>query len=77
MLPNGSLLNHKSTLLVSVAADNYRINQPITDAIVKFTTPTNRTDLRSFVGLANQLSTGTAALTGMLAPLRPLLSIKE
>lgn len=61
----------------TVAADGYRIDQKITEAIAKFPTPANHTDLRSFVGLANQLSASTTALAGLLVPLRPLLSTKK
>ena len=60
-----------------LSADGYRIDQSITDAISKFPTPTNRTDLRAFFGLANQLSASTATLAGLLGPLRPLLSTKN
>ena len=61
----------------TLTADGYRIHQSITEAIAKFPTPNNRTDLRSFIGLANQLSATTAALAGLLSPLRPLLSTKN
>ena len=60
-----------------LSADGYCIDQSITDAISKFPTPANRTDLRAFLGLANQLSASTATLAGLLAPLRPLLSTKN
>jgi hypothetical protein len=36
-----------------VAADGYRVDQSIIEAVVKFPTPTNQTDLWSFVGLVN------------------------
>ena len=39
--------------------------------------PQNRTDLRSFFGLVNQLSSSTSAVAPLLAPLRPLLSTKN
>ena len=55
----------------------YRVDQSITDAIAKFPTPNNRTDLRSFIGLANQLSASTDSIATLLAPLRPLLSTKN
>ena len=61
----------------TVAANGYRVDQSIIEAIAKFPTPTNRTDLRSFVGLANQLSASTATLAGLLTPLRPQLSTKN
>ncbi len=61
----------------TVSADGYCIYQSITDAISSFPTPANRTDLRAFFGLANQLSASTAAVAGLLAPLHPLLSTKN
>lgn len=56
-----------------VTTDGYHIYDSITDAIVKFPTPSSRTDLRSFIGLVNQLSASTPAIAGLLNPLRPLL----
>ena len=61
----------------TVAADGYHIDQSITEAIAKFPTPTTSTDLRLFIGLANQLSVSTSTLAGLLAPLRPLLSTEN
>ena len=58
------------------SADGYRINGAITEAISKFPTPTSRSDQRSFVGLANQLSSSTSTVAPLLPPLRPLLSTK-
>ena len=46
-------------------------------AIAEFPTPANRTDLRSLIGLVNQLSTSTLTIATLLAPLRPLLSTKN
>ena len=60
-----------------LSADGYRTDPAITDAIEQFPTPTNRTDLRSFFGLVNQLSACTDTIAPLLAPLRPLLSIKN
>ena len=42
--------------------DGYRIDDSIVAAISKFPPPTNRTDLRSFVGLVNQLSASIPAM---------------
>ena len=42
-----------------------------------FPTPSNRTDLRSFFGLVNQLSSSTNAIASLRTPLRPLLSTKN
>ena len=61
----------------TISAEGYHIDSSITTAISMFPTPSNRTDLRSFFGLANQLSASTSALAGLLAPLRPLLSTKN
>ena len=61
----------------TISAKGYSIDESITDAITRFPTPTNHTNLRSFVGLANQLSASTATLSNLLAPLRPLLSTKN
>ena len=61
----------------TVAADGYRIDQSIIEAIAIFPTPTNHTDLRSFVSLVNQLLAITATLAGLLTLLHPLLSTKN
>lgn len=55
----------------------YQVDQSITDAISQFPKPTNRTDLRSFFGLVNQLSSSVNTVASLLIPLRPLLSIKN
>ena len=55
----------------------YQINPSITQAIAEFPTPANRTDLRSFIGLVNQLSACTPTTATLLAPLRPLLNTKH
>ena len=60
-----------------LSAKGYKIDESITEAIAKYPTPQNRTDLRSFIGLVNQLSTSTNAVATLLAPLRPLLSTKN
>ena len=60
-----------------LSADGYQIDPAITVAIKHFPTPTNRTDLRSFFGLVNQLSAWSDSVAPSLAPLRPLLSTKN
>ena len=55
----------------------YRIDSSITKAVSDFPTPANRTDLRSFFGLANQLSSSTDAVSKLLLPMRALLSSKH
>ena len=60
-----------------ISAEGYQIDPSITQAIAKFPPPSNRTDLRSFVGLVNQLSSSTSALATLMAPLRPLLCTKN
>ena len=60
-----------------VSEQGYRVDRSITDAISSFPTPANRTDLRAFFGLANQLSASTATIANLLAPMRPLLSTKN
>ena len=56
--------------------EGYQVDPSITAAIKQFPTPTTRTKLRSFVGLANQLTSGTKTITELIASLRPLLSTK-
>ena len=60
-----------------LSTEGYRIDPAITDAITKFPAPTTRTDLKSFFGLANQLTAGTDKIAKLLEPLRPLLSSKN
>ena len=60
-----------------LSAEGYRVDHSITDAISNFPTPTTRTDLRSFFGLVNQLSSSTSHIASLLATLRPLLSTKN
>ena len=60
-----------------LSSGGYRIDDAIVTAISKFPPPSSHTDLRSFVGLVNQLSTSTSAVAGLLAPLRPLLSTRN
>ena len=60
-----------------LSTHGYQIDESITEAISKYPTPTSRTDLRSFIGLVNQLSNSTNTVATLLAPLRPLLSTKN
>ena len=60
-----------------LSSAGYRIDPSITQAIANFSTPANRTDLRSFIGLVNQLSTSTSTVANLLSPLRPLLRTKN
>ena len=61
----------------TLSEKGYQIDQTVTEAISRFPAPSNRTDLRSFFGLANQLSASTDSIATLLAPLRPLLSTKN
>ena len=60
-----------------LSGEGYRVDSSIVEALLKFPTPTNRTDLRAFIGLVNQLSSSTPYVASHLAPLRPLLSTKN
>ena len=60
-----------------LSSSGYKIDPSITEAITNYPTPTSRSDLRSFIGLVNQLSTSTNTLATLLNPLRPLLSTKN
>ena len=62
---------------LQLSSEGYKVDTLITEAITKFPTPATRTDLRSFFGLANQLSTSTDKTAELLEPLRPLLSTKN
>ena len=53
------------------------VDRSITDVISNFPTPTSRTVLWSFLGLANQLSASTNTISSLLSPLRSLLSTKN
>ena len=48
--------------------DGYRVDTTITDGITQFPTPSNRTDLRAFFGLANQLAASTDSVATLLGP---------
>ena len=60
-----------------LSSEGYQIDPAITEAISKFPTPTNRSDLRSFFGLVNQLSSSTDTIAELLSPMRSLLSTKN
>ena len=60
-----------------LSSSGYKIDPSIIEAITKYPTPTSRSDLCSFIGLVNQLSTSTNTLATLLDPLRPLLSTKN
>ena len=60
-----------------LSADGYRVDPSLTDAISKFPAPATHTELRSFFGLANQLTTSIDKIANLLAPLQPLLSTKN
>ena len=54
-----------------LSAEGYQVDPSITTA---YPSPTNYSELRSFLGLVNQLSTSTNTLATLLGPLRPLLN---
>ena len=60
-----------------LSSEGYQIDPAITEAISKFPTPTNRSDLRSFFGLVNQLSSSTDIIAELLSPMSSLLSTKN
>ena len=61
----------------SLSGEGYQIDQSITEAISQFPTPTNLTDLCSFIGSAYQLLASTESVAMHLAPLCPLNSTKN
>ena len=56
-----------------VSESGYTVDDRKTSAIAEFPTPSNITDLRSFLGLANQLGHFTPDIAGAAEPLRDLL----
>ena len=60
-----------------LSADGYQVDPTITEAISRYPAPTSHTELRSFIGLVNQLSSSTNTVATLLAPFRPLLSTKN
>ena len=69
--------NHSGFAGFILSPDGYQIDPSITQAIAEFPTPGSRTDLRSFIGLVNQLSASTPKIATLLALLQPLLSTKH
>jgi len=68
----------KTTFVSFLLSDQcYQVDPAITDAIARYPVLTNRTELRSFVGLVNQLSSRTNAVAFLLTPFRALLSTKN
>ena len=57
----------------TVSASGYTVDPTKTSAIQDFAIPSNRTDLRSFLGLVNQCGEFSSRLAEHAAPLRPLL----
>lgn len=58
-----------------LSAEGYQVDSSITAAITAYPSPTNCAELRSFIGLVNQLSTSVNNLVALLllGPLRPFL----
>ena len=56
----------------SIAADPRKVK-----VIAEFSTPANITDLRSFMGLVNQLAEFSPHISAAAQPLRPLMSPKR
>ena len=55
-----------------VTAGKFKIDEELTEALRQFPRPTNRTELRSFLGLVQQLSPFTDEVTELVEPLRAL-----
>ena len=60
-----------------LSQDGHKLDSSLLQAVSDFPLPSTITDLRSFFGLANQLSVNTAEVSQCLQPLRPLLSSKN
>jgi len=60
-----------------LSSEGYCVDSSITSAVSSFPTPGSRSDLRSFFGLANQLSSSTDTVSKLLLPMRTLLSTKH
>ena len=56
-----------------LSADGYRVDDHLVKALHSFPVPTNRTDVRSFCGLVQQIQAFSPSLTPMLAPIGSLL----
>ena len=72
-----ALLNACSFAGFNLSPEGYCVDLSITDAVSSFPAPSSRSDLRSFFGLVNQLSSCTDTIAALLGPLRPLLSTKN
>lgn len=55
----------------------YQVDANITEATSKLPTPASHTELHSYCGLVNQLTSGTNIIVELMSPLRPLLSTKN
>ena len=62
---------------MQLTQQGYSVSADIIAAIANFPTPTTRTDLRSFCGLANQPASSVNSVSSILTPLRPLLSSRR
>ena len=60
-----------------IGEDGVKADPDKIKALIKFPEPKNLTELRSFLGLANQLSNFTKELSGLTEPLRDLLKTKN
>ena len=83
---HGLTINKKKSVLCSRAIDfvGYRVSENSievdkkkTSAIAEFPTPTTRTDLRSFLGLVNQLGGFSKEVARVTKPLRDLLKTRN
>jgi len=54
-------------------SEGYRINPALTDALRRFPQPVSQTDVRSFMGLANQICNFSDEISKLLIPLKDLL----
>ena len=71
-MTSGYIVRRKSNLL------DFKCHRKATALMLaNFPTPTNCTDLQSFFGLVNQLSSSTDTVAQLLLPLHPLLSTKH
>ena len=71
------ILSHSSHFAgFQFSVDGYQVDQSLPEAISKYVSPTNHTDLWYLVGLFNQFSTSTSEVATFLAPLGSLLSTK-
>ena len=60
-----------------VKSDGVELDPTKVRAIAKFPTPTNLTELRSFMGLVNQMSGHSKEVSGAAVPLQPLMKKKN